>query len=168
MNHLCSQLILLPSLQTLSLSQVALSDASLASFLRMLEKQSGLKRLNISGNQHIGSGSLVQLIQKLKSMTRLTDLDLSKLSFNENQNCYRELADLITSLKSLKYLSLLHNNMSDNSASFLIEPLVRSQNIETLRLDFNLLSGVWLEKLCKRVSLVGYKQSQNPLKTIPS
>jgi hypothetical protein len=50
----------------------------------MLEKQSGLKRLNISGNQHIGSGSLVQLIQKLKSITRLTDLDLSKLSFNEN------------------------------------------------------------------------------------
>lgn len=51
--------------------------------------------------------------------------------------------------------------MSDQSAAFLIEPLVRSLNIENLKLDDNLLSGVWIEKLCKRISLVGFNSLSN-------
>jgi Leucine-rich repeat (LRR) protein len=78
------------------------------------------------------------------------------MSFNETQGCYRELADLILQNRNLKSLSLKQEGMSDQSAAFLIEPLVRSLNIENLRLDENQLTSVWLEKLCKRISLVGF------------
>ena len=46
--------------------------------------------------------------------------------------------------------------MTDQTANFLIEPLARSLNIENLKLDENHISGQWVEKYCKRISLVGF------------
>lgn len=58
--------------------------------------------------------------------------------------------------KSIKSIALAQNAMSDSTAAFLIEPTVRSLNIESLKLDSNSITGVWLEKLAKRVALVGF------------
>ena len=78
------------------------------------------------------------------------------MAFNENQNVFRELADLLLQNKSIKSIALAQNAMSDSTAAFLIEPTVRSLNIESLKLDSNSITGVWLEKLAKRVALVGF------------
>jgi Ran GTPase-activating protein (RanGAP) involved in mRNA processing and transport len=122
----------------------------------MLEKQTGLKRVNISGNLMLSSTSLVQILQRLKLLPRLADLDLSRLQFKDNLACYKELAELLSQNLTLKSLALQQNSMNDQSAALIVEPLTRSLSVENLRLDDNLLSGVWLEKLCKRITLVGF------------
>lgn len=58
MSHLFGQLGSLPSLHTLVLSQVGLTDASLPAFTRHLDKANNLKKLNISGNTGLTANGL--------------------------------------------------------------------------------------------------------------
>lgn len=52
-------------------------------------------------------------------------------------------------------------NATDKQVNFLIEPLVRAQNIENINFNFNNISGVFLEKYCKKISLIGFTMNQN-------
>ena len=45
--------------------------------------------------------------------------------------------------------------------NFLIEPLIRAQNIENINFNFNRITGAFLEKYCKKVSLIGFTMSAN-------
>ena len=122
----------------------------------MLDKTFNLKKLNISGNLALTPNGIQAILQKLKQTSSVQELDLSKLNFDETQACYRELADMILQNRKLKSLCLQQIAMSDQTATFLIEPLARSLNIENLKLDENQISGVWLEKYCKRIAMVGF------------
>ena len=46
--------------------------------------------------------------------------------------------------------------------NFLIEPLIRAQNIENINLNYNRITGAFLEKYCKKMSLIGFTMVQNP------
>lgn len=71
-------------------------------------------------------------------------------------DCFRELADLLMQTKTLKSLSLRKTRMTDMLANYLAEPLVRSSKIETLKFDFNEITGTFLEKYCRKMAMIGF------------
>jgi Ran GTPase-activating protein (RanGAP) involved in mRNA processing and transport len=107
----------------------------------MIEQQTNLKKLNMSGNTNLSPPAIKQILTKLRSANSLQDLDISKLSYQEDHGCFRKLADLILQNRRLKSLSLQKTGLTDQTAAYLIEPLVRATNIETLKLDENLITG---------------------------
>ena len=48
----------------------------------MLRQMRTLKKLNIANNQGLSSGSIADIVNSMKSMTELLDIDLSKLNCN--------------------------------------------------------------------------------------
>ena len=82
----------------------------------------------------------------------MQEVDLSKLKMDgANDQCYRELGELILKNRSLKTLNMQKVNATDSQVNFLIEPLVRAQNVENINLSFNRITGLFLEKYCKQV-----------------
>ena len=49
--------------------------------------------------------------------------------------------------------------MTDALANYLCEPLVRAQQIETLKFDFNELTGGFLEKYCRKMATIGFSHA---------
>jgi hypothetical protein len=47
-------------------------------------------------------------------------------------------------------------SLDDATAFYLIESLARAQNLQVLKLDFNKLTGVFVERLCKKLGLSAY------------
>jgi len=47
-------------------------------------------------------------------------------------------------------------NLEDSQAFYLIEGIARATNLQTLKLDFNRLTGVFIETLCKKIMNSGY------------
>ena len=88
-------------------------------------------------------------------MPELHEIDLSKNN-TDSVDCFRELADFIIQNKTLKSLSLMKTRTTDLLANYLAEPLVRAQQIETIKLDFNEISGVFLEKYCRKMAMIGF------------
>ena len=91
----------------------------------MLMQMKQLKRLNIANNQHLSSASITEIIGALKTLPTLEEIDLSKNNIN-SVDCFRELADLIVQVRTLKTLSLRKTCMTDMLANYLAEPLVRA------------------------------------------
>lgn len=53
--------------------------------------------------------------------------------------------------------------LDDATAFYLIESLARAQNLQILKLDFNKLTGVFVERLCKKLSLSAYTPTTSAL-----
>ncbi len=68
----------------------------------------------------------------------------------------KHLAELLLQVKSIKSLSMQKTALNDTGALLLVEGLVRAINLETLKLDYNKLTHVFLEKLCRKLALVGF------------
>ena len=111
--------------------------------------------MNIASNQGLSTDSVQLVIASLKDLRELQDIDLSKLNC-ASLDVFRELAELIIANKRLKSISLQKTRMNDAMANFLAEPLVRAQQIETLKFDFNELSGTFLEKYCRKMAMIGF------------
>lgn len=128
----------------------------------MLKNMKQLRKLNISGNPQLQSRSVREIIVALQEAKQLQEVDLSKLKMDgANDQCYRELGELILKNRSLKTLNMQKVNATDSQVNFLIEPLVRAQNVENINLSFNRITGLFLEKYCKKVSMIGYTQSRD-------
>jgi len=56
--------------------------------------------------------------------------------------------------------------LNDQGALILVEGLVRAQNLETLKFDYNKLTHIFLEKLCKKLALVGFTGVKENTKTL--
>ena len=126
----------LPRLQTLSLSSINLNDDITAKFCDMLTEMRQLKKLNISNNQGLSTQSVRDIAMSLKTMPALEEIDMSKLRCN-TVDTFKELAELIIGNKKLKSIGLQRVGMTDQLANFLTEPLVRAQQIETLKFEYN-------------------------------
>ena len=98
---------------------------------------------------------MAEVVGSFKTMPELRDIDLSKNACNAVQ-VFKELADLIIQNKKLKSISMQRTGMTDALANFLSEPLVRAQQIETLRFDFNELTGGFLDKYCRKMAMIGF------------
>jgi PBP1b-binding outer membrane lipoprotein LpoB len=74
----------------------------------MLRNLTQLRVLNISNNTSLTADKLKQIIVCLRNnqMSTLTELNLSKLSFANNEDTIRELGTLLIQSKSLRSLSL--------------------------------------------------------------
>ena len=46
--------------------------------------------------------------------------------------------------------------MNDALANFLVEPLVRAQQIETLKFDYNQMGSSFLDKYCRKMAMIGF------------
>ena len=88
-------------------------------------------------------------------MPELRDIDLSKNTCN-GVEVFKELADLISQNKRMKSICLQKTGMTDALANYLSEPLVRAQQIETLRFDYNELTGIFLDKYCRKMAMIGF------------
>ena len=139
----------------LALSSVNLGDDSVYQLCQMMMKLRSLKKLNISNNQGMTAESVSEVLRSVKTLPDLQDLDLSKLQC-DTVSVFKELAELLMANRKLKSLSMQRTGMNDNLANFLTEPLVRAQQIETLKFDFNELTGVFLEKYCRKVAMIGF------------
>lgn len=155
---MCSVLPALNRLQVLALSSINMGDESVYQLCQMLMKLRSLKKLNISNNISLSAGSITEIIRSIKTLPELQDLDLSKLQCS-SVSIFTELAELLMANRRLKCLSMQRTGMTDALANYLTEPLLRAQQIETLRFDFNELTGVFLEKYCRKVAMIGFSQS---------
>ena len=71
------------------------------------------------------------------------------------------MADLILRNRQLKTINLQKVEATDQQVNFLVEPLVRAQNIENINLNYNKITGLFLDKYCKKVSQIGFTMNQN-------
>ena len=86
----------LKNLQTLSLSQINLNDLVVNDFTAMLQNCPNLVVLNISGNSALNPESIRKVLLTIKTKnSKLSDLDLGKLSFSNNEECFKEVAALL-------------------------------------------------------------------------
>jgi hypothetical protein len=86
----------LKNLQTLSLSQINLTDLVVNDFTTMLQNCPNLVVLNISGNSGLNPESIRKVLLTIKTKNqKLIDLDLGKLSFSNNEDCFKEVAALL-------------------------------------------------------------------------
>lgn len=128
----------------------------------MLKNMKQLRKLNISSNPQLQGRSVREILIALQDAKQLQEVDLSKLKMDgSNDSCYRELGELILKNRSLKTLNMQKVNATDSQVNFLIEPLVRAQNIENINLNYNRITGLFLEKYCKKISMIGYTQSRD-------
>jgi hypothetical protein len=65
----------------------------------------------------------------------------------------------------MKTLALQKTRLNDTAALILVEGIVRAQRLENLRFDYNNLTHLFLDKLCKKLSQVGFT-GVNPQKTL--
>ena len=121
----------------------------------MLMELQALKRINISNNQGLSSESLTEIVGAFKAMNQLQEIELSKLNCNSVE-VFRELADLIIQNRRLKSIIMQRSGVTDALASYLAEPLVRAQQMETLKFDYNELTGTFLEKYCRKMAMIGF------------
>lgn len=94
----------------------------------------------------------------MKTLPALEEIDFSKDNI-DSVDCFRELADLLVQTRTLKTLGLRKTRMTDMLANYLAEPLVRSTKIETLKFDFNELTGTFLEKYCRKMAMIGFNSA---------
>ena len=107
-----------------------------------------LKRLDISGN-NLSSEKLAVVIQSLRNNSNLEDLDISKSNLRNDLTCCKELGILIQVNSKIRQLVIIKAQLNDSSAYHLIQPLSASMNVEIIKLDFNLLGPVFVERLVK-------------------
>jgi hypothetical protein len=114
-------------LQTLSISQINLCDTVVNDFTTMLQNCPNLVVLNISGNTGLNPDSIKKVLQTIKTKNqKLSDLDLGKLSFSNDEECFKEVAALLGQLKSLRGLNMSKIGLDDATAFYLIESLARA------------------------------------------
>ena len=117
----------LKNLQTLSISQINLSDTVVNDFTTMLQNCPNRVVLNISGNTGLNPESIKKVLQTIKTKNqKLSDLDLGKLSFSNDEECFKEVASLLGQLKSLRGLNMSKIGLDDATAFYLIESLARA------------------------------------------
>lgn len=93
----------------------------------MLQNCSNLVVLNISGNTGLSPDSIKKVIATIKQRNlKISDLDLGKLGFLNNEDCFKEIAALLGQLKTLKTLNLQKIGLDDATAFYLIESLSRA------------------------------------------
>jgi hypothetical protein len=92
---------------------VGLADENIMSLLMMISKGANLKKLNISGNKDLSTNSIGQILSQIRNRFAnmsgsggIQDLELGKLNFNNNDKTFKELAELLLQVKSIKSLSL--------------------------------------------------------------
>jgi len=102
----------------------------------MLSEMRSLRKLNLSNNVQLSLQAVVEIVAALKAVPELQDVDLSKLNCNAVE-VFKEIADFVIHNKHLRSLALQRTGMTDALANYLTEPLVRAQQIETLKFDFN-------------------------------
>ena len=106
LNHLLAKMPSLKKIQTLVLAQSNLTDEVCHSLVMTLTEMPKLQAFNISGNTGLTSTTLVKVLQALKGMSSLMELDLSKLQFGNSEECFKELAGLLLSGKNLRTLNI--------------------------------------------------------------
>ena len=93
----------------------------------MLQNCSNLVVLNISGNTGLSPDSIKKVIDTIKQRNlKISDLDVGKLGFLNNEDCFKEIAALLGQLKTLKTLNLQKIGLDDATAFYLIESLSRA------------------------------------------
>lgn len=93
----------------------------------MLQNCANLVVLNISGNTGLSPDSIKKVIATIKQRNlKISDLDLGKLGFLNNEDCFKEIAALLGQLKTLKTLNLQKIGLDDATAFYLIESLSRA------------------------------------------
>eukprot|EP00347_Sterkiella_histriomuscorum_P009953 403339244 len=146
LNLTLSSIKQLSNLESLSLSSIGVGDDSSKQLISMIASTEKLRKLNLSGNSKLSSINIEYALQQLKRDARIEDLDLSKCQIN-TQTCIQALADIIYSNKNIRSLYLQKVKLTDSLAYCLIKAISESLNIENLKLDFNDLGPVFLEKL---------------------
>lgn len=147
----------LNNLQALSISQTNLLDRSVLSFCSYLQQAKTLRVLNLSGNTMLSTDSLRKILQAMKGNSfELQELNLSKLSFANDELCYNELANFLFASKQLRQLTLQRVSLTDATAFCLIDAMAKAPKLQTIKLDWNKLTGVFVERYCKKVGQMGY------------
>jgi Leucine-rich repeat (LRR) protein len=120
-----------------------------------------LRILNLSNNPGLSSDSIKRVLQILRQhqITKLEELNLSKLPFSGNEEAFKELSMFLTSSKSLKTLSLMRVGLDDAMAFYLIEALAKAPKLTTLKLDFNRVTGVFVDRYTSKLQQCGYTPS---------
>jgi len=89
-----------------------------------------LSVLNISGNTGLTPESIKKILSTLKQKNlKLTDLDLGKLGFMNDEDCFKEVSAAIGMLKNLKSLYLTKVGLDDVTAFYLIESIARASSL---------------------------------------
>lgn len=73
------------------------------------------------------------------------------------------MAAILLQNKYLKSINLQRVSLDDSTAFYLIEGFVRAASLSTIKLDFNKLTGVFVERFCKKISMSGFTQQYQQL-----
>lgn len=144
---------------------VGLGDECGHSFVALLGEMNALRSLNISSNPSLGPLSIKRIMEALKRVAGLSELDLGKLNFGGSEDCFREVAAVLLSCKQLRTLILSRVGLDDSCAFYLIEAISRSTSLQNLRLDSNKLTGVFMERLMRKLGTSGFNLTQLALQS---
>lgn len=102
-----------PPLECLALSQVNLPRDSLSYLVQAVQHLKNLRKLNISGNEKIGSLTMQQVLRALIKNNTIEDVDISKTGATNDNSSMQLLGELIESNKSLRGLNLQRLALTD-------------------------------------------------------
>ena len=121
--------VLSTNLTTLCLSGVNLTDSNTTSITTMLKKMTQLQSFNISGNSGLTCTGLRKILVVLKTLEFLNDLDLARLNFDSNEDCFKEISAILLSCKPLKSLNLSRVQLDDSCGFYIIEAIAKAVSL---------------------------------------
>jgi outer membrane protein assembly factor BamA len=121
-----------PPIECLALSQVNMQRESLSHLVTAVSSLTSLKKLNVSGNEKLGSLTLQQILKALIKNNTIEDLDVSKTGASNDQQCMQLLGELIQSNRSLRSLNLQKLALTEVATYPIIAPLSSALNVESL------------------------------------
>jgi hypothetical protein len=92
------------------------------------------------------------MMLKSNHVQNLVELNVSKLNFANSEETFKELGLFLIQSKQLRSLCLQKVGLDDATAFYLIEALSKAQKLQSLKLDFNKLTGVFVERYTKKLA----------------
>ena len=142
---------LINKLQIFNLRENKLGSESCAVLAHLIPHMPHLKKLNVSGNSHIGHGGAVPLIRSLKAHNSLKELLLYKTGLGV-EDCLA-LSELLSSSTSLKELHISSNTLPPEAVELIISGLHHNTTLK------------WLDMSGSRFSLQNINSLASVLRT---
>lgn len=140
------------TIEALALSEVNITQESHSALVTAVGALGLLRKLDLSGNEHLGAQTLQQILRALIQHGQIEDLDISRTSGGNGHQSMQLLGELIKSNKNLRALGLQRLGLSEVAAYHLIDPLSSALNVEALNFNHNNLGPIFVQNLVNRLA----------------
>ncbi|CDW79560.1 UNKNOWN [Stylonychia lemnae] len=146
----CNNMKLLSNLNSLALSSIQMIDECSQAVQYMITALPNLRKLLIQGNSHISAKEFEGILRAIKKEGFIEELDLSQCQVGSSQ-CIQILLEILITNKNITTLGLKKVQLKDTMACHLIQGIVNSLNLQVLKLDQNLITHIFVEKLTENM-----------------